>query len=111
MSGSLYADFGGMAASRSALTAVGADLTATVKPVQSAADASMSAAGEFHADLADGAATFALSWSSALTFFAESTHVLAANLGTATVALTGLDARLAQAAGHVPHATGRMPPS
>jgi hypothetical protein len=94
MSGVLYADFAGMDGDRAVLTQIGSSVGATGIPARTAADDAVAAAGEFSGDLDDGAATFGLSWWSALSFFGECADLLADNLGSAVLVLSDVDSAL-----------------
>jgi hypothetical protein len=94
MSGVLYADFAGMDGDRAVLTQIGSSVGATGIPARTAADDAVAAAGEFSGDLDDGAATFGLSWWSALSFFGECADLLADNLGSAVLVLSDVDTAL-----------------
>jgi hypothetical protein len=109
MSGVLYADFAGMDGDRAVLMQIGSSLVAAGMPARAAADGAAEAAGEFRGDMDGGAATFGLSWWSALSFFGECADLLADNLGSAVLVLADVDTALGDSLGPGPAGTGGPP--
>jgi hypothetical protein len=85
-------DVAAMNGLRSSLVAAGHGFSALPVPVRARADAAVEALGELGADLAPGAAVFALSWTSALEAYGECCALLGAHVGASAVDLTALDA-------------------
>lgn len=91
----MFVDGAAMSGLGPAMASVGHRFTSAVEPVRALAEDAMVGAGEFGSSLGEGAATFAVSWTSALGAYAHSCRLLAAHVDRADLQLGRLDAQLA----------------
>ena len=84
-------DHGQMAGLRTSLAQVGAEFDVLPVPLRAKADDAVEAAGEFAAELGQGAAVFALSWTSALQAYGQCCALLGAHVGAASLEMQAID--------------------
>lgn len=87
----ITADHGGMAQLRASLAELGEGFDVLPQPLRGKADDAVASAGEFGADLGQGAAVFALSWTSALQAYGQSCALLGAHVGAASLEMQAID--------------------
>lgn len=89
-----HAAMSGLAAS---LDGVAEEFAAGSAPVRAHVDEAVAAAGEFASSLGLGAATFALSWTSAFGAYAQSCRLLSTHVGSSSLQLQAVDSEGAAA--------------